>query len=572
MIAIFKVKMVGRANMKVLLLNYPHLAANLRQLGVMVASAGVEEDCDYTFSGEEYTLENILSAIPFEPDIIIFMDSLNRALPKGLENSPYPLGLFCLDSTLNRFWQGPLAEICDLTLWDQLNEASRAAKKGNNAHWFPLAADILIYHPLDLVREFDITFVGGRNPLTRSKRENILKALKSKFNLQIYDGDPPLSAWEVVEVYNRSRLVLNENLFPGVNLRLFEAMACRAAVLTEGGVPGLSELFEDGRQIIAYSPDNLMDGVSYYLSNENERAEIANAGCDEVLRKHSFERRAVELITLISNLAQKNNFSGYEKKSALGRAFLGFALKWHDRAPDALETARELLDESLKERTTYEALIGLGKVYCIMGDAYRALSLFNEAEMCSREDFRASLYAGEISGMLGNLDASRRYIASAVERVDKDMEIEGQPIYKSADFHLFWGKVLAGKGDMLEAGLMKFHLPMPFWSALEHFRQAAQYDNRYWEEVGDLLMERSAPDQALEAYKTAGEEVDAEKTKKAEKGAYLGLEEKVISRVSYKNNDFEGARKYLKSCLKSHPNNRDAQRLLEKLDEGMVSG
>ena len=74
--------------MKVLLLNYPHLAANLRQLGVMVASAGVEEDCDYTFSGEEYTLENILSAIPFEPDIIIFMDSLNRALPKGLENSP----------------------------------------------------------------------------------------------------------------------------------------------------------------------------------------------------------------------------------------------------------------------------------------------------------------------------------------------------------------------------------------------------------------------------------------------------------------------------------------------------
>lgn len=511
------------------MLNYPYLAANLRQLGVKVVSAGIEEDCDYIFSKEEYWLKNILSAIPFEPDIIIFMDSLNRALPKGLENSPCPLGLFCLDSTLNRFWQRPLAEICDLTLWDQQPEAVRSAGEGNNAQWFPLAADILIYHPLDLNREFDITFIGGRNPLTRSKRENILKALKSKFNLQIFDGDPLLSAVAAAEVYNRSRLVLNENLFPGVNLRLFEAMACGAAVLTEGDVPGLDVLFKDGRSIIAYNPDNLMDKVSHYLTHEDERAEIANAGSDEVLRKHSFERRAVEFITLISNPSVRNSPPAYKKKSALGKAFLGFALKWYDRAPDALETARRMLDESLKEQTTYEALVSLGKVYCIMGDAYKALSLFNEATLYSGEDFRASLYAGEVSAMLGNREAGNRHLSTAVELAGKQMKIESLPAYEGAGFHLFWGEVLAGKGDMLEAGLMKFHLPAPFWSALEHFRQAAQYDNRYWLEVGDLLMKCSAPDQALEAYKAAGGEVDAEKIKKAEKGAYLGLEEKLIS-------------------------------------------
>ena len=515
--------MVGDASMKILLLNYPYLAEYLRQMGLKVVSAGTEPGCDHVFPKEEYSLHKILAKSRFKPDIAIFMDSLQRMLPTGLENADFPLGLFCLDSTINRFWQKPLSSICDLILCDQLPETAEYTDDGLNAHWFLLAADADIYHPQDSKREFDITFVGGRNPATRPKRENILKALQSKFNLQVFSGKPPLTAKQTADVYRRSRLVLNENLFPGINLRLFEAMACNTAVLTENNAPGIDGLFNDGRHLITYDPENLIEKVAYYLQNYREREEIAETGCAEVMRKHTFAKRAEELYNLLTSLPAKRNIPLYEKRAALGETFLGFALKWHEKYPSALETARNLLQESLKEHNSYKALLALGKIHCIKGDAYYALSLFNEACSSAGNDFRAPLYAGEISALLNNFEKSGRYFNMALKNTAIKPPPQGIPLYDTPEFHLFWGNILAENGDAIQPGLMKFNLPVPFWSALEHYRQAAQIDKQHWENVGDLLMKYSAPAQAIDAYKAAGKKVDADKLKLAEKQAYIAL-------------------------------------------------
>jgi hypothetical protein len=123
--------------MKLLLLNYPYLSQQLRDFGHQVISAGTEKDCDLVFPLTEYSWETILKQIHFTPDWVVFFDSLQRVLPKGLENCEYPFALFCLDSTINRFWQTPFAHIADLVLFDQKPEAFLAQAQRMNARWLP---------------------------------------------------------------------------------------------------------------------------------------------------------------------------------------------------------------------------------------------------------------------------------------------------------------------------------------------------------------------------------------------------------------------------------------------------
>jgi glycosyltransferase involved in cell wall biosynthesis len=229
--------------MKILMLNYPYLKEELRELGHRVICAGMSAECNIVLPPDRYDIHNILSMMPLEPEVIIFMDSVERGLPYGLEECQIPFAAVFIDAPINRFWQFPLAEMAGSAMFDQKTEAAMLARKGLNSLWFPLAADGRIYKTRGLVKEFDIVFVGGRNPSTRGKRENILKALSANYNLRIFDGNPRLDAEQTSEVYNRSRLVLNENLFPSLNLRLFEAMACGSAVLTENDALGLCDIF-----------------------------------------------------------------------------------------------------------------------------------------------------------------------------------------------------------------------------------------------------------------------------------------------------------------------------------------
>lgn len=510
--------------MKLLLLNYPYLVDQLRKEGAEVVSAGVESDCDFVFTNREYTLEMILPRIPFQPDFILFMDSLKRVLPSGLEDAPCPLGAFCLDSTLNRFWHKPLAELCDIVLCDQLPEALRLADEGLNAHWFPLAADTSIYKPMGMKKSCDLTFIGSRHGANRIKRENILKLLGNRINIRIFDGNPPVSAEEASEIYNRSRMVLNENLFPSVNLRMFEAMACETVLLTEDTAPGLSELFTDRKHLLTYNPDDLEEKTEYYLTHDDECRQIASAGCDAVMKNHTLKIRAAKLLKLLAKTTAKRKIPGWQKKSAMGRAFLGYSMKWGERDPSALDHAVRLLGNSVRLEPSAEALFALGRAHYLQenypGAMNRLLLVFHRMA----RDFRPMLFAGGILEGLGEQDLADSYLQIALEFAGGNPNDESLIKPGTENFHLFWGRILAQKGDALEPGLMKYHLPFPFWSALEHYQRAAEIKPRNWERVGDMLMEYEAPDQALAAYKAAEPKISLEKLRLAQRKAYLKVE------------------------------------------------
>ena len=87
---------------------------------------------------------------------------------------------------------------------------------------------------------------------------------------------------------------------PGANQikgRNFEIPACGGFQLS-GVAEGIEEFFEVGKEIVCYRTfDELVEKITYYLSHDDERCAIAQAGYQRVIREHTYKDRFDALFT-----------------------------------------------------------------------------------------------------------------------------------------------------------------------------------------------------------------------------------------------------------------------------------
>ena len=214
----------------------------------------------------------------------------------------------------------------------------------------------------------------------------------------------------------------------------------------------------------------------------------------------------------------------WQKLARLGKALLFFGVKWSKRDPTALMRARECLDASLDIKPNLEAFLSLGMLFSLTGEHRAAEVCYRAATKLAPDDYRGPLYRAFALVSLGSEGEAMQLFRIAERLTVSNSDpppVSGGGIKGGVEFHLFWADYFRRSGRALSPGLMRFDLPMQFWTSLEHLRKAADIDPANWEAVGDLLMEHHAPDQALGAYRQAGAGVPKEKIKAAERGAYL---------------------------------------------------
>lgn len=178
----------------------------------------------------------------------------------------------------------------------------------------------------------DIAFVGRLTPY----RVKVLEALKD-FKLRIWTSpvvqeylperklavqkgipaDSPLrplisgrEAWgeELAKVYSAAKIVLNIHAHgrSDPNMRVFEATACGAFLLTEERRV-LKDFFSPGRELACFrDPAELRTLARYYLDNDEERAAIAGRGRDRAYREHTYVHRMRELLSYCEEFSGKN--------------------------------------------------------------------------------------------------------------------------------------------------------------------------------------------------------------------------------------------------------------------------
>lgn len=157
-------------------------------------------------------------------------------------------------------------------------------------------------------------FLGVK--VTQMERMEALRNLSELYPVDLYtDGNSDMLPkvnnkgfadyyTQMPKIFKLSKINLNithRTIQSGIPLRVFDIMGAGGFVLTNYQ-PEITEYFTEGEDLaIYYSPEDMLEKVKYYLSNEEERREIAARGCKMVRERHNYELRLREIFDIVCN-------------------------------------------------------------------------------------------------------------------------------------------------------------------------------------------------------------------------------------------------------------------------------
>jgi len=233
-------------------------------------------------------------------DIVFFEMYGPFQLPSDIEKSKICKVAYCIDSLMYEFLLIHTLKLFDYVFVDQISSVQTLQHHGIKSTWLPLCV------PDDNFRNktkklYDITFVGNVSD-DRLKRGNLLRYIGKRFNLN-YVNNVDLDTMQTI--FSQSKIVLNENHFNGVNLRVFQALASGSLLLTENESDGLRTIFTEGKHLVTYTRDNIINKIEKYIS-KGLYEEIAFNGYSECRNKHTSLERARECMRIIEEGYMRN--------------------------------------------------------------------------------------------------------------------------------------------------------------------------------------------------------------------------------------------------------------------------
>lgn len=147
--------------------------------------------------------------------------------------------------------------------------------------------------------------------ITAEERRNLLEAIGEKHPVDFFTPDTsarlngcrnhgPVDFFEgAPQVFAHSRINLNislRSIVNGIPLRCFEIMGSGGFLLTnyQGD---FAQFFQEGEDYVAFTdPTDMLQKVDYYLTHEEERANIAENGQKKIRETHTYIHRAKEML------------------------------------------------------------------------------------------------------------------------------------------------------------------------------------------------------------------------------------------------------------------------------------
>lgn len=240
-------------------------------------------------------LESLLKALPGSVDLVVWELFGGFSDLTALSGCDVPVAAYCIDTPLNEFWLKPCLKNIDYVFVDQRQCVSSLADSGIRASWLPLPAQKSWFQP-GRDKEYDITFIGTTGGF-RPKRNNLLKLLQSRFKVNIMAG---LDIPAVQKVFSESRITINENFFPGLTMRVLQGLSAGTIVFTEQSPYGDDFGLKDGRDVVCYNPDNVIERLAGLSEHYDRFADIAMNGQQKCRELYSCGHLAKDLLTGIS--------------------------------------------------------------------------------------------------------------------------------------------------------------------------------------------------------------------------------------------------------------------------------
>ncbi|MBI2870855.1 MAG: glycosyltransferase family 1 protein [Candidatus Omnitrophica bacterium] len=212
---------------------------------------------------------------------------------KDLATSLNPAAFYAIDSHIPKSWQ----KILRLApRYGMVFCAQRwAAERLPNGRWLPLGCDAELHAGEPAEPEYDVAFVGSDGGVPR---KFILQALRERYPKSRIGPAPHT---EIASLYNRARVVFNYSIADDVNMRVFEALAAGACLVTNA----LSHddlkclgLKEEEHLVLYRSPREIFAKIDDLLAQPERRLKIGRAGQEVVMNKHTYVQRIEEIVRI----------------------------------------------------------------------------------------------------------------------------------------------------------------------------------------------------------------------------------------------------------------------------------
>lgn len=308
------------------------------------------------------SLDAALKTAPFAIDFVFWEFFGAFSALRSFTQVDCPVAAWCIDAPINEFWFKHIARNADLVFVDQPQAIRSLAQCGIQAHWLPLPAPPSFFQP-QRKKEFDLTFIGTIDA-NRIKRKNLVKLIKSKFNMQVLAG-VPIHATQ--EIFSKSKVIINENFFPGLTLRILQGLSAGTVVFTEEfgdqGDYGLA----NGQDLVCYNSDNILSLLDETISNYQDYAQIGANGqktCRNLFASEIVVERLTALLKAVAPGCRRlraedfawnkitaeipyiQRFGG--KLGAQARLLKGFADSDSARKPEAMILQGDILAKSAR--------------------------------------------------------------------------------------------------------------------------------------------------------------------------------------------------------------------------------
>jgi glycosyltransferase involved in cell wall biosynthesis len=243
------------------------------------------------------TLDDVLAGAV--PDMFIYIEP-QGLLPRGLEQAPCRTVCVLCDTALSLAPRQDIAKLFDEVVLYHRDALHAFPDHQGHVHWMPFAVDTDLFPSLaeghepgvesrPEGRDLDIAYVGSLDGIW-SERRRLLETLRGRFRTN--DFERRVSNQEMAAIYRRARIVFHLPIADTITPRVFEAMAAGAMLLTGRRNNGIERLFDNGVHLVTFDGEqDLMDKAEYYLTHEEERARIAEAGHALVHRRHAWDVR-----------------------------------------------------------------------------------------------------------------------------------------------------------------------------------------------------------------------------------------------------------------------------------------
>ncbi|MDR2461209.1 MAG: glycosyltransferase [Deltaproteobacteria bacterium] len=286
---------------------------------------------------EGYPLDTLFNNLRDRPDIVVYTDHLGiHFWPDGISNIyGIPKVYYAVDTPINFWWQKHFAKLFDYVFVDQKPYVSKLNDLGVHSSWLPVGVNSNFYLPhadaeSQEEKPYDFGFVGVVDGQRRPKRARLMNLLSQRYTIKTAGAreDGWIGPDESSQIYRKSKLALNENLFPGVTMRMLEAMASGSVLFTEKAGGDLGELFKAGEDFAWFEPKELLEAAELWLGDDKLRKRASKRALDKVHSYHDIVNRAESLFEGIKGLNPGS--AHYDSKSWDSEAKMLFltALRW----------------------------------------------------------------------------------------------------------------------------------------------------------------------------------------------------------------------------------------------------